>query len=832
MIFPSGDGCLELALISPSQMKVLRKQPNQNDNALTFCLCQATSDASLTSVIVQIISSNTKWVETVDSYACTYTSDTLLLLHPILCLFLNQAAFIATRETPQTEKSDDDDDSLHVSIAPLPLITEFHPVITSIFDAYANTLTELGWCLHPLRVEELPANRDFTIHVSCIYTERCEEEDFVEWPLSKETIGFALEGRIIKEGSIILLTTLPYGHVIAKIQKIESPFHDELIKDREQVIAYRLASRGHYQFQIDPPPLGIFTVAEDQELLKQYEDDGDDDVPGYESLQKEIYDTLQVRSRVSEAAVSGVLLVGCSGVGKSRMARSVANRFRRKSLGITSQKDQTVQRKRTPPFKLYYVSVQDLIFQASSDPDLLQNILIPNLHDTTFWILDDLHLLESENDYEEYTHRNDVESLLVRNALVESIDRFHRSCQIIGVTYNQQKLPMELTKIGRLEKCIEMLPPTQTQRFQIWKRILENEPLNETDNSRLEWVNTLTSLTPGCVARDFLRACQNARTCCLTEKGNHRESQSQTLKWVHLRESVRTLIPSQLAELDVIKPKDFDLLLSDKEVHHRSFQELGGYAKMKKHLYRHVVAPWKYFLNFVDSKFEMSDAQSSLKPPAGVLFHGKSGTGKTQAALCLAASLQLPIIQIRAADVLDKWLGGSESLLRSLFAKARSASPCILFLDEIDALASNREEGDTNDYSSRILSTLLNEMDGVSTLMESQQVLVLACTNRIGSLDAALLRPGRLEEHIFMSLPTVDDLEEILKVQLDRIPLHSTVFLKRLARILFEKGATGADAEGLCREACMMSMRGCDAASEVSVHDNDFQFAFAERFRS
>ena len=183
-----------------------------------------------------------------------------------------------------------------------------------------------------------------------------------------------------------------------------------------------------------------------------------------------------------------------------------------------------------------------------------------------------------------------------------------------------------------------------------------------------------------------------------------------------------------------------------------------------------------------------------------------------------------------AADVLDKWLGGSETLLRALFAKARTSSPCILFLDEVDSLAGNRQEGDTNDFSSRILSTLLNEMDGVSTSMRSSQVLVIACTNRIESLDAALLRPGRLQEHVLMELPTMDDLCAVLELSLNDIPVDTGVAIQDLATILAEKGATGADVEGLCREACMIAMRGASTAADVSVTRSNFDAAIQERF--
>lgn len=156
-----------------------------------------------------------------------------------------------------------------------------------------------------------------------------------------------------------------------------------------------------------------------------------------------------------------------------------------------------------------------------------------------------------------------------------------------------------------------------------------------------------------------------------------------SMKWEDLLAVLKKHTPSQLEELDVVKPRTFDPQLTVKQVHFESFKVFGGYSAMKKHLYMHVVVPWKHYLQPMDGKQLAEEKLSWLEPPPGVLFHGKSGTGKTAAALCHAI-FQLPLIQVRAADVLDKWLGGSESLLRSLFAKARTASPCILFLDEID----------------------------------------------------------------------------------------------------------------------------------------------------
>ena len=158
-------------------------------------------------------------------------------------------------------------------------------------------------------------------------------------------------------------------------------------------------------------------------------------------------------------------------------------------------------------------------------------------------------------------------------------------------------------------------------------------------------------------------------------------------------------------------------------------------------------------------------------------------------------------------------MGGSEAAIRSVFARARSAAPCVIFFDEIDALATNREESaehNSSDVHSRVLSTLLNEMDGISN-RESHEiasnVLVVAATNRINSIDAALLRPGRLQEHILLSLPTKQDCLQILMQKTKGWNLDEDVVVIDLAEKLCNIGASGADIDGLCREACLNSIQ-------------------------
>jgi SpoVK/Ycf46/Vps4 family AAA+-type ATPase len=214
----------------------------------------------------------------------------------------------------------------------------------------------------------------------------------------------------------------------------------------------------------------------------------------------------------------------------------------------------------------------------------------------------------------------------------------------------------------------------------------------------------------------------------------------------------------------------------------------------------------------------------SIAPPSGILFHGPSGCGKTLATSCIGSSLGLPVIKVRAADVLDKWMGGSEAAIRSMFTQARAAAPCILFFDEIDAVASNRanaQDGATANIMSRLLFTLLDEMDGVLSGSQAQ-VLVVACTNRLETLDAALLRPGRLEEHILLDKPLLDDARDIPKRCLARAPLHDSVDIDKIAQALVDSFASGADIEGVCREAVFRALRRCPSdPSHVFITPDD-----------
>jgi transitional endoplasmic reticulum ATPase len=192
-------------------------------------------------------------------------------------------------------------------------------------------------------------------------------------------------------------------------------------------------------------------------------------------------------------------------------------------------------------------------------------------------------------------------------------------------------------------------------------------------------------------------------------------------------------------------------------------------------------------------------------------------------------------LQIRASDVLNRWLGGSEATIRSIFARARSAAPCILFFDDLDALASTREEDQNDDaVVSRILSTFLNEIDGVTRnnnnydRVITSDILIISTTNRLESIDAALLRPGRLEEHVNLPIPpTPLDCKEIFQIHSRNFPLGPDVDLDLMGTLLHSTGvATGATIEGLCREVCLNVLR--QNGDKVKHHDDIIEVTLAD----
>lgn len=205
-----------------------------------------------------------------------------------------------------------------------------------------------------------------------------------------------------------------------------------------------------------------------------------------------------------------------------------------------------------------------------------------------------------------------------------------------------------------------------------------------------------------------------------------------------------------------------------------------------------------------------------IRPAKGFLLYGPPGTGKTLLAKAVAREAEANFIATKSSDLLSKWYGESEQQISRLFARARQVAPCVIFIDELDSLvpARGRGGGGEPQVTERVVNTLLAEMDGVE---EMQSVVIIGATNRPNLIDPALLRPGRLDELIYVALPDQAGRRHILGIQTKAMPIDADVDLDAVARRT--ERFSGADLEDLTRRAGMAALRRSLQAETVTMAD-------------
>jgi len=258
----------------------------------------------------------------------------------------------------------------------------------------------------------------------------------------------------------------------------------------------------------------------------------------------------------------------------------------------------------------------------------------------------------------------------------------------------------------------------------------------------------------------------------------------------NFKESLKEIEPSAMREVLV-------------EVPNVRWEDVGGLEDVKREIIEAVEWPLKYPEKF--RKF-------GIRPPKGVLLYGPPGTGKTLIAKAVANESEANFISVKGSELLSKWLGESEKAVRKIFRKARQVAPCIIFFDEIDAIAQMRGIDEGTRAVERVVNQLLTEMDG---LEELDGVIVMGATNRPDILDPALLRPGRFDRLVYVRPPDKESRYAIFKIHTREMPLADDVDLEELAAIT--DGYVGADIEAICREAVMLALRENMNAEKVEM---------------
>jgi ribosome biogenesis ATPase len=214
-----------------------------------------------------------------------------------------------------------------------------------------------------------------------------------------------------------------------------------------------------------------------------------------------------------------------------------------------------------------------------------------------------------------------------------------------------------------------------------------------------------------------------------------------------------------------------------------------------------------------------------LNISTGVLLYGPPGCGKTLVAKATANEAMANFISIKGPELLNKYVGESERAVRTLFQRARSASPCVLFFDEMDSLAPRRGSGGDNTSAERVVNQLLTEMDGLEA---RNATFLIAATNRPDMIDPAMLRPGRLDKLLYVPLPPPDGRVAILKTLTRRTPIAPDVRVDQIALGRSCEGFSGADLAALVREACVAALKSMTLESTPTVTTKHFEEAFTK----
>merc|ERR1712029_1012947 len=252
------------------------------------------------------------------------------------------------------------------------------------------------------------------------------------------------------------------------------------------------------------------------------------------------------------------------------------------------------------------------------------------------------------------------------------------------------------------------------------------------------------------------------------------------------------------------------------EVPNIKWDDIGGLEETKRNLQEMILYPIDH-----PEKFE----KFGMQPSRGVLFYGPPGCGKTLLAKAVASECSANFVSIKGPELLTMWFGESEANVREVFDKARAAAPCVLFFDELDSIGTARGSGggDAGGAGDRVMNQLLTEIDGVGV---KKNVFFIGATNRPELLDEALLRPGRLDQLIYIPLPDLPARQGILESTLKKSPIAPNVPLSFIAQKT--EGFSGADLAEFCQRAAKAAIRDAIAAEELKAGDDNMDDASGE----
>jgi SpoVK/Ycf46/Vps4 family AAA+-type ATPase len=490
----------------------------------------------------------------------------------------------------------------------------------------------------------------------------------------------------------------------------------------------------------------------------------------------------------------GVLITGPHGVGKSRLLREIIRQLNG-SVNIEELSNE--------------VMLSTYIGDAESE---LRRVFLSATHRApSLVIIDDIDLVfkNRSSDASELQKR-------VVSCLLTLLDGIESSSNVVllATSSRPNDLDPALRRAGRIDKEIELTIPLASDRYEILKMILQELRIEITttnctgvDESQIseKLRELLISRGHGMVASDLLQASKDAALIMLNSKGKLVETDDLIDRMENLDLDNNRHFPVTLdalsTALTMVTPSTIrDIAV---EVPQVLWSDIGGMQSLKESLKEVVEWPLR-FPHFFD--------KLNIRPPKGVLLYGPPGCSKTLMAKALATESHMNFLAVRGPELLSKWLGESEKAVQSLFKRARTSAPCIVFFDEIDALATKRGSSSSGVHD-RVLSQLLTEIDGIQSKQGSASVIVVAATNRPDMLDPALLRPGRFDRKIYVPPPDVASRAQIVDIYLQKMPISTDIIREEI--VTGTEGFSGAEVVAVMTEAAVLAIdEGCSQASQ------------------
>merc|ERR1712029_1160677 len=461
----------------------------------------------------------------------------------------------------------------------------------------------------------------------------------------------------------------------------------------------------------------------------------------------------------------GILMYGPPGTGKTLMARAVANE--------------------TGAF-FFLINGPEIMSKMAgeSESNLRKAFEEAEKNAPAIIFIDELDAIAPKR---EKTH-GEVERRIVSQLLTLMDGLKQRSHVIVMAATNRpNSIDPALRRFGRFDREVDIGIPDAVGRLEILRIHTKNMKL--ADDLDLEQV---AAETHGHVGADLAALCSEAALQQIREKMDLIDLEDENIDAEVLNSLAVTMenfrfamgksTPSAIRETVVETPNV-------------TWDDIGGLESVKRELKELVQYPVEHPEKFL--KFGMM-------PSRGVLFYGPPGCSKTLLAKAIANECQANFISIKGPELLTMWFGESEANVRDIFDKARSAAPCVLFFDELDSIAKSRggSVGDAGGAADRVINQVLTEMDGMAA---KKNVFIIGATNRPDIIDPAILRPGRLDQLIYIPLPDEASRSSILKSNLKKTPVAKSVDMSYMAKVT--KGFSGADLTEICQRAVKLAIR-------------------------